>query len=186
MSLCRWFVLLISYFLKRKGYYENPLQHDFDFISAHLLMSGVAYSGSLRFASTWRELYLYDIPRMGQNLLMPLGFYSLGIEMIGLIVLWTAYRRKERWAWFVMLIILFSFIFPVNVLTPFLTLHTWGSVDWSLCFQYIREGNWPSIWVIIGFFDFLIMLVALLLPIKAFFWSRPVVQVKVESPHEQA
>ena len=74
--------------------------------------------GSLRFASTWKDLYIYDLPDRGiQNFLMPVGFYSLGLELIGLIVLWTWFRKKERWAWFIMLIILLFLIFPPFVLT---------------------------------------------------------------------
>jgi hypothetical protein len=124
--------------------------------------------GSLRFASTWRELYFEANGLKEQNLLMPLGFCSLGLEMIGLVVLWTGYRKKERWAWFVMLIILLFFVFPLNVLKLLLDMQT-RSFDWSAWFQGIREGYLPSIWIAVGVLNFLVMLVALLLPIKAFF-----------------
>jgi ABC-type uncharacterized transport system YnjBCD permease subunit len=86
--------------------------------------------GSLRFASTWRELYFEAPGVKEQNLLMRLGFCSLGLEMIGLIVLWTGYRKKERWAWFVMLIILLFFVFPLNVLKLLLDMQT-PSFDWA-------------------------------------------------------
>lgn len=124
--------------------------------------------GSLRFASTWRELYFEASGFKEQNFLMPLGFYSLGLEMIGLIVLWTAYRKKDRWAWFVMLIIVLFFVFPLNVLKLLLDMRT-PSFAWSEWFQGIREGYLPSIWMAVGFLDFLVMLVALILPTKAFF-----------------
>ena len=127
--------------------------------------------GSLRFASTWRELYFEAPGFREQNLLMPLGLCSLGLEMIGLIVLWTGYRRKQRWAWFVMLIILLFFVFPLNVLKLLLDMQT-PSFDWSAWLQGIRGGYAPSIWMAVGVFDFLVMLSALLLPIKAFF-MRP-------------
>jgi hypothetical protein len=128
--------------------------------------------GSLRFALTWRELYFEVSGFKEQNLLMPLGFCSLGLEMIGLIVLWTGYRKKERWAWFVMLIILLFFVFPLNVLKLLLDMKA-ASFDSSAWFQGLREGYLPSIWIAMGVFDFLVMLVALLLPIKEFFLERP-------------
>ncbi len=124
--------------------------------------------GSLRFASTWKELYFEGPGFKEQNLLMPLGFCSLGLEMIGLIVLWTGYRKKERWAWFVMLIILLFFVFPLNVLKLLLDIQT-PSFDWSAWFQGIRGGYLPGIWMAAGVLNFLVMLIALLLPIKAFF-----------------
>ncbi len=142
-------------------------------ISALLLSLGLValIPGSLRFASTWRDLYLYGIPGMGTpNLLMILGFHSLGLEIIGLIVLWTGYRKRERWAWFVMLTILLFLVFPPHVLTVLVTVQSSGPDVWSQWFQYIREGDWPSIWIAVGVLTFLVMLVALLLPIKAFFW----------------
>lgn len=127
--------------------------------------------GSLRFASTWRELYFEAAGYREQNLLMPLGFYSLGLEMIGLIALWTGYRKKERWAWLVLLILLLFFVFPTNVLKLILEMQT-PSFDWSAWFQGIRDGYWPSIWMAVGLLNFLVMVVALLLPVKAFFWRQ--------------
>jgi hypothetical protein len=125
--------------------------------------------GSLRFASTWKEIY-FEMPGFKeQNFLMQLGFCALGLEMIGLIVLWTGYRKKERWAWFVMLIILLFFVFPLNVLTLLLDMQT-PSFAWLAWLQGIREGDPPSIGAAVGVLNFLVMLVALLLPIKAFFF----------------
>jgi hypothetical protein len=125
--------------------------------------------GSLRFVSTWKELYFETPGFREQNLLMPLGFCSLGLEIIGLIVLWTGYRRMQRWAWFVMLVILLFFVFPLNVLKLLLDMQA-PSFDWSAWFQGIRGGYMPSIWMAVGVLDFVVMLVALLLPIKAFFF----------------
>lgn len=124
--------------------------------------------GSLRFASTWRDPYFETPCLREQNLLMPLGFYSLALMMIGLIILWTGYRKKERWAWFVMLIILFFYVFPLSVLQPLLVVlpQPWS---WSGWFQALREGFEPAVWTAEGFVTFLVMLVALLLPIKEFF-----------------
>jgi hypothetical protein len=125
---------------------------------------------SLQFASTWKILY-YDetLGFREPNLLMPLGFCALGFEVIGLIVLWTGYRKKECWAWFVMLSILLFFVFPDNVLKLLLEMQT-PAFQWPYLLNGIRDVYWPSISTALGVLDFLVMLVALLLPIKAFFW----------------
>jgi hypothetical protein len=125
--------------------------------------------GSLRSALTWKELYIEAGGYKEQNLLMPLGFYSLAIEIIGFVVLWTGFRRKERWAWFVMLVILMFFVFPVNVLWLLLSMRT-PSFEWSYWFEGIRQGSWPSISMATGLVAFFVMLGALLLPVKSFFW----------------
>src|ERR1035437_10664040 len=116
--------------------------------------------GSLRFASTWEVrsyqcTYEQALHFQEQNLLMPLGFYSLGLEMIGLIVLWTGYRKKELWSWFVMLLIFLFFIFPAAALPLFLQIvqapKTW---EWSGFFKGILEGFLPGIWMAVGLLDF--------------------------------
>ena len=158
--------------LKGKGCIENPLQHYFDFSSGRLRMPDRVDSGEPEVPSTWREIYFETPGFKEQNFLMQLGFCALGLEMIGLIVLWTGYRKKERWAWFVMLIILLFFVFPLNVLKLLLDMQT-PSFEWSAWFRGIREGYPPSIGLAVGVLNFLVMLVALLLPIKAFFFHRP-------------
>jgi biopolymer transport protein ExbD len=123
------------------------------------------------------------------NFETPLGFAYIGILAIGLIVLWTGYRKKERWAWFVMLIILFCFSFPSSVLPVLLQIHRFG---WSVLrdlFGASWGGEWLHCWIVSlrpnysvgiacvpvlilsGLVKFLVMLAALLLPIKAFFWK---------------
>lgn len=126
---------------------------------------------SLRFASTWRSSYFDVGDFKEQNLLVLLGFYSLGLEVVGLIVVWTGFRKRERRAWFLMLVILLFFSFPANVLKLLLDMQTSPS-EWSSLIQGIRKGYWPSIWVAFGIIDFITMVFALLLPIKAFF-RRP-------------
>ncbi len=139
--------------------------------------------GSLRFASTWREIYFQAPGFKEQNFLMPLGFCALGLEMIGLIVLWTGFRKKERWAWFVMLIILLFFVFPLNVLKLLLDMQT-PSFEWSAWFRGIREGYPPSIGLAVGVLNFLVMLAALILPTKAFFF-RSVSLKAVDEYHKE-
>jgi hypothetical protein len=140
---------------------------------------------SLQFASTWNQLYLDVAPGYREsNLLMPLGFCALGFEVIGLIVLWTGYRKGERWAWFVMLSILLFFVFPDNVLKLLLEMQT-PAFQWSYWINGIRNLYWPSISTALGVLDFLLMSVALFLPIEAFFRRQSAAQIKAESLHEQ-
>jgi hypothetical protein len=138
--------------------------------------------GSLRFASTWKELYLYDMPEKGiENLLMPIGFYSLGLEIVGLVVLWTGFKNRERWAWcqncgsqFVMLVVLVCFIFPPYVLTLAVKTYEWklGLADFAKLVRCSWEGDGQSIGIVLGALTFVVMLGALILPLRAFF-SEP-------------
>ena len=160
-------------------------------ISALLLSLCLVLSipSALSLASTWNELTLRMPCGSIWNYDTPLGFASLGIVAIGLIVLWTGYRRKERWAWFVMLIILLCFPFPFSVLPVLLQIHRFG---WPSLLDLIRAfpgKEWLHCWIvslrpnyssgiacvpalILGrLLNFLVMFVALLLPIKAFFWE---------------
>jgi hypothetical protein len=154
---------------------------------------------SLELASTWKVvLYQCTLEQehhfLEENRMMPVGLYSLGFEIIGLIVLWTGYRKKERWSWFVMVIILLFFVFPSIVLPQILPI-TQDPVPFKLVFpQYfyyglyieILKGNHLAIWIAIGQLTFPVMAAALLLPIKAFFWRQPAAQLKAESPHKRA
>jgi hypothetical protein len=148
---------------------------------------------ALRNALTWNQLYLEWPGVRIQNYLMPFGVAYLGIVMIGLIVLWMGYRKRERWAWFVMLIILVCFSFPSAVLPVLLQIRA-QNYRWSLLLDLLRaspaQGWWhclaitPSYCdyavgigrvaaqILVGLLCFLVMSVALLLPVKEFFW-RP-------------
>jgi biopolymer transport protein ExbD len=138
-------------------------------------------------ASTWNELTIKLPLGSMWNFLAPLGFASLGIVAIGLIVLWTGFRKRERWAWFVMVIILLCFSFPSSVLPVLLEIHRFG---WPILLDLLgglRAGGYcwvvslrPNysvgmacafVPILIGLLNFLVMLVALLLPVKAFFWD---------------
>jgi len=142
--------------------------------------------GSLRFVLTWVELNVIETQRSVENLTMWVGAYSLGLDIIGLIVLWTGFKKRERWAWFVMLVILLFYVFPGYVLTE-LVLFCKGKAGLSDFLQLIPltwAGNWqsmPAIGILLGLLTFVVMLVALLLPVKAFFWKA---QTSVLSPEQ--
>lgn len=160
-------------------------------ISALLLSLCLVTSipAALRNALTWRELYLEWPGVKVQNFLMPIGFADLGIVAMGLIVLWTGYRKRERWSWFVILTVLLCFSFPSSVLTVLLQIRA-QNYRWSYLLDLLGafrgNGSWncltivPSrsefvgiecaaVAILLGLLRFLVMSVALLLPIKAFF-----------------
>ena len=146
----------------------------------------------LELASTWRvPFYECNYGQAGHfsqtNPLMFLGFYSLGFDVIGMIVLWTGYRKQERWSWFVMLTLLLFFVFPSTVL-PTLLLVGQAGFKWAYYFNMFKEaleGDSQALWVVYGQFAFPVMVVALLLPIKAFFWRRPTPQVMSDSQNPE-
>jgi len=156
-------------------------------------------------ASTWKELYLGWAGGKIQNFWMQFGFIYLGIATIGLIVLWTGYRKRERWAWFVMLVILLCLDFPASVLPVLLQIRA-QNYQWSLLMDLLtpfREQGWwhclaikppgyvtsiecMAVGMLIGLVRSLVMWVALLIPVKAFFWRNPAVNTKAESTQGSA
>jgi hypothetical protein len=83
------------------------------------------------------------------------GVADLALILVVLIVIWKGYVKKLRWTWFVMLIIVCGWAFPPLVLAN--RTHFEGSdlPSWA------HLSIWNSI--------FLLMLVALILPVRSFF-----------------
>lgn len=132
---------------------------------------------NLSFASTWRLEYLHEGPRFStQNYLMPIGFASLAIVMVSLIVVWAAYRKTARWAWFCMLIVVGLFVFPVYVLPLLLhVIHSGHPGHWSEWSAWIGSAaRAPGLDrdAIKGPCNFLVMSIALLLPVRSFFFKH--------------
>ena len=140
-------------------------------------------------ASTWNELAIKLPFGAIWNYLAPLGLAYLGSAAIGLIVLWTGYRKRERWAWFVMLIALLFFYFPSYLLPVVLQSQRFGRPNLLNLFEGFSLGGWLHCWIgswrpnytgslacvpfeiLIRPLEFVVMSIALLLPIKAFFWN---------------
>ena len=83
------------------------------------------------------------------------GVADLALILVVLIVLWKGYVKKLRWTWFVMLIIVWGWAFPPLVLANRAYL---GGFNLS---SRARLSVWSLI--------FLLMLVALILPLRSFF-----------------
>jgi hypothetical protein len=94
------------------------------------------------------------------------GFSSLAIILIGLVVTWIGYVKSVPWAWFIMFIIVWVWAFPGLVL-PFFSPGI--AVPWR---QGVSDTvNHPGIArdFFEGIATFLLLAIALLLPIGSFF-----------------
>jgi len=111
------------------------------------------------------------------NYFAPLGITSLAIVGIGLVVTWAGYVRGVRWTWFVMLVIAWLWAFPLSLLLPFLYRH--GLAEFLRAFGitlgYALHGGPYSVNAresVRQALAFLLMVVALVLPAKAFIVGR--------------
>jgi len=112
-----------------------------------------------------------------QDCIAPVGFASLSVIVIGLIVAWTGYIRGVRWAWMVMFVIVWVWAFPVLMLG---FLHPWqklASFPLALA-SALREFPWegplgPLARLLVeASLSFLLMVFALVLPAKTFMQRR--------------
>jgi hypothetical protein len=125
---------------------------------------------NLRYASTWHQRFFPGDQSLIENQFAPIGFASLAIVFTSLIVVWAGYAKRVRWAWFVMFIVVWCFAFPVYVLPMLLDIHV-GAMDWSVV-QEATKGSSAARAVLKGPLVFVLMLVALFLPTKAFFQPK--------------
>lgn len=98
-----------------------------------------------------------------------LGVVCLAMILIGLIVTWTGYIKHARSAWFVMFVLVWAWAFPLFVLP-------WFTANWVISvpeflYSAIHESGIPRS-AVESVLIFLLMMVALLLPLRAFF-GRP-------------
>jgi hypothetical protein len=98
------------------------------------------------------------------------GFTSLAVIAVGLNVTWAAYVKGVRWTWFVMLVIVWVWAFPVLVL-PYL--RPWEDVPTvaQSFASFISEGGLARNFVEV-LVAFALMLLALVLPVKTFILGR--------------
>jgi hypothetical protein len=98
-----------------------------------------------------------------------LGVASMAIIFIGLIVTWTGYVKRARWAWLVLFIVVWVWAFPVLVLPLFQ--HTIGITLAQWLSDALHQPGPPRSWGE-GLVIFSLMVVALILPVKSFFRAR--------------
>ena len=95
-----------------------------------------------------------------------LGIACLAMILIGLVVTWTGFIKHTRSAWFVMFVLALAWAFPVFVL-PWFTAH-WVVTFPELLYSAIHESAIPR-FAVESVLIFLLMVVALLLPVRSFF-----------------
>jgi len=88
----------------------------------------------LKWAATWRIRQIWVMDRVGRlNYESSIAFASLALDIIVLIVIWTSYQKRTRWAWFVMAVFICVYFVPVHLLDVFLDIsrvgwHWWPGV----------------------------------------------------------
>jgi hypothetical protein len=104
------------------------------------------------------------------NFYAPLGFASLTIIAIGLVVTWTGYIKGSRWTYSVMFVIVWLWAFPVLML-PLLhgLIPSWRTVEWIRMVKEAISMNGAARGYLEPFVSFLLMVLALVLPVKTFF-----------------
>jgi hypothetical protein len=146
------------------------IRRDAIFVSSVLFMMALAawVPGYMRFVLTWhRHTLQFSDTLYIDNFYAPMGFAGLTLALIGVIVTWTGYAQRARWAWFVMFVIVWGFAFPV-FLRPVFNLG-WGRA-YLLLDAFKHSG--PNRDYLKEPLDFLLLLVALLLPIRSFFGKQ--------------
>ena len=120
-------------------------------------------------AWTVRRTFIVVAVRMSvENYYPPIGFASLAIILIGLIVTWTGYVRGVRWTWFVMFLIAWGWAFPVLVLAELHWRNMMPIAQWPIP----RTGRGPQLGFMGSLLTFLLMVLALVLPVKTFVLSH--------------
>jgi len=98
-----------------------------------------------------------------------LSVISLGIILIALIVTWTGYIQRARWTWVVMFIVVWVWAFRLLVYPLF-----GGKPDLSISewlYTAIYQPGLARLWAK-SVLIFLVMAVALFLPIRSFFFPK--------------
>jgi hypothetical protein len=103
-----------------------------------------------------------------------LGFASLAVILIGLITTWAGYIKNVRWAWFVMFVIVWGWAFPVMAFPDFVYPLYRGALQIPSFSDLIGAAfSKPGVARTIAheMVVFILMVIALVLPIKSFFWG---------------
>ena len=126
--------------------------------------------GYVKMAGTWRQRHIWITDRIAWfNYDASLSFASLALILIGLIVVWTGYRKRNPWAWLIMLIFVAVYYVPVHLIDVFLDIKTVGWRWWPGVVQDAREGRPFARGSVEVLIILVAMTIALVLPIKEFF-----------------
>lgn len=149
------------------------IRHDAAFISSVLFTIVLVYQ--IRWAwwnvmaccgergpDLWRREALRSTSEVGELI--------LALIIIGLIVTWTGYFKKVRWTWFVMFVVVSGLTIPLGVF-PWL-MHPKIFLDLPGTLVDAWRGQ-SFAWAFLEPISiFLLMVIALFLPVKSFFFRR--------------
>lgn len=125
-----------------------------------------------RAAATLRESSLWGggPPWRFQDGFAPAGFTSLAVIASGLVVIWAGYVKRVRWTWFVIFVIVWAWAFPVLILPYFRPWKEEPTIAQSFASSISRGG--PARNFVEVLLAFALMVVALVLPVRAFVLGR--------------
>src|SRR5258706_3717880 len=119
--------------------------------------------------------------RLAAQTMSDLSIVCLAVILIGLIVVWSGYIQRTRWTWAVMFVVVWVWAFPLLALPPFEALVK-GRMAFTLpewIHSAIYQLGTPRIWAELVLVFFL-MVIALLLPIRSFFFTK-----EMQQPHHR-
>jgi hypothetical protein len=94
-----------------------------------------------------------------------LSVVCLAVILIGLIVIWTGYLKRVRWTWAVMFVVVWGWAFPLLVMPLLGHSRSLSLPEWiytAICYPGSARAWAESVLL------FLLMVIALLLPIRSF------------------
>jgi hypothetical protein len=143
------------------------IRHDIVVISAVLFTIAVLaiVPTSVNFVMVFRPPHYLELETLGE-----LGIVSLAVIALGLIITWTGYLERARSAWFMLLIIVCGWAFPVMLL-PF-ALHHNSRVPLGEWVAGAFHGPGPPRMLAKSVFILSLMVIALILPIRSFFGKQ--------------
>ncbi len=111
--------------------------------------------------ASWNDVWMREYARASGDL----GLSSLIIIVLGLLIIWMGYLKKDHWTWFAMLIISWAWVFPVFLL-PLLR-PKWGLTFTEFAYEAVLSNGLARV-MAESLLIFLMMQIALILPIHSF------------------
>ena len=110
-----------------------------------------------------------------------LAFASLALLIIVLTVIWTSYQKRMRSAWFAVLVFILVYFLPVYLLNMFRIMKSVGWHWWSQFFRDVMQGDQSAVSGFRFLVTLILMIIALLIPVRAFFGNKPLLPPEGES-----
>jgi len=133
----------------------------------------VLMSWSLKWCATWPTRVVWVTDKAARlNYEASISFAELALEIIALIVIWTSYQKRMRWSWFVMVVFVLVYFLPVHLLDVLLDVKRVGWQWWPAVVRDAREGRPFAVGALEEIAISILMAIALLVPVGAFFGKK--------------